>query len=277
MILELNFQPVIAPPPPDPYPSIVSGWRGLHVAEGGRIPNPLGSPGILPPYNPTIKLEMTRDIQLMSYDLMSAFHPAVAESRDKWKRVHGWATAMNNGTGYDNPDDLRRDYVTQFPSVVDATSPNPYYDKMQRSFQGSFITGTLNGYSAWSAVLNVLHTIRIRQFKQSFRAMRAINSLTPNLIWCEPGQDAIDARGFVYEPGTLEAQETLKKIIDHHWFVVGVAEYASYAVRFKGHWLPEGWIVYPFILDRAVSFEARFFRRWESEHYPHPTTIYNPL
>lgn len=275
--MNLSFSFTDSVPPPPPPPVKVTGWRALHFAEGGRRPEPLGSPGVIPPYNPTVKLEMTRDIQLMSYDLMAHFHPAVAADRRKWESAHGWATAMNNGTGYNDPNNPRRDYVTEYPNVVRPTASNPYYDKMMRAFQGGLITGTLNGYSAFSAVMTVLGLVRQGKIRQSLMAMKPVNLLAPNLIWCMPGVDAIDARNFRYVPGTPEAAATLASIIAKRWYVLGTVEWAAYATRLKGHWTPAGWVAYPFILDRPVSFEARFFTWWEADVPPDPLKIYLPV
>jgi hypothetical protein len=211
------------------------GWRGLHVAEGGRRPDPLGSPGVIPPFKPTVALTMSKDIQYMSYDLMAHFSPAVAADRGKWRVMHGTDVAMNNGTGFGSGAPLR-DYVNQ----MDLEAPGfPRYDKMQRTFEGSLITGTL----------------------------------TDGLIWCTPGIDAIDARNFTYVPGTQQAAATLAKIIDKRWYSYAVAEAEDSVFKIRGHW-GEGFVTFPFILDRPVAFNASFFTAWDETYPPDPLKIY---
>lgn len=233
-------------PPATQTPVRYIGWRPLHAMEGGRVPDQsLQSPEVIPPFNPTVGLTMTRDIQLMSYDLMSYFHPAVKADREKWRTTHNHKYAMNNGqgNGYPAPGDSvivsHVDYVTAYPDVRDATATFPRYDKMQRTFAGSFITGRLEG----------------------------------KVIWCEPGVDAIDARNFSYIPGTEEAKKTLDEILVKHWISFAVAAGERGPFRMGGHW-GDGFIVFPFILDRPVSFESRFFESWDETFYPDPLKVY---
>ncbi len=233
--VEITFPSAPVPPPVTRY----VGWRGLHVAEGGRVPEPLGSPGVIPPYAPTVKLEMTEAIQWLGYDLMAHFHPAVKADPEKYSIMHGWNVMMCNRTGFYQPDSPKRDYVNR----RDLTSPLPEYDKAQRTCAGSFITGRVEG----------------------------------NLIWCEPGKDAIDARGFVYNCGTPEADAMLKKIIDNAWYLYAIGETAQGPYKIRGQWIPDGIIVFPFILDRPVSFERRFFAPWDETYLPDPLKVYTPI
>jgi hypothetical protein len=186
------------------------GWRGLHFIgrEGARTH---AQSGVIPPFDPTIALEMTRDIQLMSYELMAHFSPAVKADKEKWHTIHGYKVCMNNfaANGFDGGT-AHPDYVNN--RDLNATNPLKY-DKMQRTFSGSFITGRLEG----------------------------------NVIWCEPGKDAIDARNFVYEPGTPEASITLKSILDNHWYSYGVVE-TKQLFSAQDNWGMG--ILFSFILDR---------------------------
>lgn len=227
----------VAPPPAKKY----VGWRCLHKTEGGRdipqtvnLPNP---PAVVPPYNPTIKLKMTEAIQRLSYDLMRHFCPGLTPSR--WRTMHSDGLAMCNGFGYDAKKDPvpRRDYINKRDLNV---ADWPYYDKMQRTFQGSFLRGTLRD----------------------------------DLIYCNPGIDAIDARNFSYVPGTPEAAELLQTVIDKAWYSIAV-NVGNPPFHFRPTW--GGFIAYPFILDRQVTFEAKFFESWESDELPDPLRIYNPL
>ncbi len=120
------------------------GWRGLHVKEGGRSVPP-GMPAILNPIE-TRALNITRDMQLMSYELMLHFAPALP--REKWRVLHRFDKAMTNGgqNGFDGVDALGRPVLhADYINNRDLTAPLPRYDKMQRSFQGSFIRGEAVG------------------------------------------------------------------------------------------------------------------------------------
>ena len=116
-----------------------TGWRGLHMSEGGRVVAYPGAPAVIPPIE-TYALAMTRGIQLMSFALMLHLNPLITAK--KWHALHGSAVAMNNGkqNGYNN-DIPHVDFV----SGIDVGASLPRYDKMQRTFQGTFITGTLEG------------------------------------------------------------------------------------------------------------------------------------
>jgi hypothetical protein len=140
---------------------------------------------------------------------------------------------------------------------------------MQRTFQGSFLTGKL-GYSVAVAIRDAFR-LAASLGQLSRRSVLALAN--NNVIWCEPGVDAIDARNFTYNPGTPEAAITLQQIIEKRWISFGVAETETVPFRLKDHW-GEGWIVYPFILDRPVSFEARFFERWDADFLPNPLQSY---
>jgi hypothetical protein len=260
----------------EPPPVVrVKGFRGLHRIEGGRQPAP-NSPGVIPPYSPTVKLMMTKDIQLMSYDLAAHFHPAIAADRNKWRIIHGGAFAMNNGpwNGYDHPTEPHplRDYINN----RDLDAPHPYYDKGQRTFAGSLITGKL-GYSVAVAIIDAARlimqaVISPRKTAQTFRS--SFQSLSSNnVIWCEPGVDAIDARNFSYVPGTPEAEATLENILAQQWIGYGVAEGDTGVFKIRPQW-GDGFIAFPFILDRAVSFESRFFAAWDETYYPEPLKVY---
>ena len=122
-----------------PAPALYKGFRGLHVVEGGRDV-PTGMPAILNPIE-TRALSMTEEIQRMSYALMQHFAPTLAKK--KWRALHGHFLAMTNGeqNGFDGGTP-HSDYINN----VDIGTSLPRYDKMQRSFQGSFIRGdVVNG------------------------------------------------------------------------------------------------------------------------------------
>lgn len=116
------------------------GFRGLHILEGGRVPEAPKMPAVIPPID-QIALRMTREIQWMSYLLMQHFCPTLTPQI--WTGVHKWDTAMNNGkqNGYDGGYPLRN-----YPKNENLDSDYwPSYDKMQRTFEGTFIRGELVG------------------------------------------------------------------------------------------------------------------------------------
>lgn len=232
--------------PPAPQPKRYIGWRGLHVQEGGReiptdkIPNP---PAVIPDYTGK-STRMTKDIQLMCYDLQRRFCSAVSKGR--WRMpLHGHGFAMTNkGAGFGWPDTVLRDYVNNLDTnaVDDRGRPAlPEYDKI-RTFQGSFITGTLEG----------------------------------DKIWCQPGVDGIDANGFTYIPGTAAAAATLQKIIDNHWYSIAVAV-GNPPFHVRVQWGAGCVIVFPFIFAQPVAYEARFFERWDADALPEPLKIYKAV
>lgn len=250
MNLTIEF-PRAAPVPPPPAKRWV-GFRALHEVEGGRVPEPTNAvpfpPAVIPPYSPTVALNMTEAIQWMSYDLMRHFCSAVTPTR--WRILHRVAIAMNNGqaNGFDGGTP-HRDYINRkdLTAVKLNGSPDyPRYDKCQRTFEGSFITGVRDG----------------------------------NVIWCAPGIDAIDARSFKYpartnvnDAPTAAQKAILDSIIEHGWYSTAVCA-ADPPFHFRGQWGSGCVIVYPFILDRAVSYEAKFFEPWDETFLPDPVKVY---
>ena len=169
---------------------------------------------------------MTRAIQLMSYELMQEFCTGL--TKERWRIAHQHDFAMNNGAqnGFDGGTP-HVDYV----NGRDVGASLPRYDKMQRVFQGSFITGTLNG----------------------------------DLITCTPGIDAIDA---------TKPLPSIQQILHRRWYVIATAV-GEPPFFVRGQW--GGYLIYPFILDRPVSFESRWFAAWNEDGPPDPLKVYNPV
>jgi hypothetical protein len=84
-----------------------TGWRCLHIAEGGYMSDPDNMPCVRPSFDAP-SIEFTRSMQLLSWELVRR-NPNVTKHR--WKVIHGDTTALTNGNGYFNDDDPRRDYV----------------------------------------------------------------------------------------------------------------------------------------------------------------------
>jgi len=151
MTLSVSITFPASTPPPPPVARVV-GWRGRHyVTENGRPTEWVGAPAIIPAFTDGSVI-MTEPIQRLSYELMKRFCPTMDGGR--WATMHGSFLAMCNRTGFGDPNNPRRDYI----NGLDLTAELPRYDKC-RTFQGSFITGRLEG----------------------------------NLIVCTPGVDGIDA------------------------------------------------------------------------------------
>lgn len=221
-----------------PAPKHYTGWRGLHVVEGGRaIPTDVLAhpPAVIPDYTGQFT-RMTKDIQWMSYDLQRHFCSAV--TKERWRDpLHSHAFAMTNkGAGFGYPGTILRDYVNGRDLNAVAF---PKYDKI-RTFQGSFITGVLEG----------------------------------SYIWCQPGVDGIDANGFTYVPGTPEAAATLQKIIDNHSLYSIAVAVGDPPFHIRAQWGTGCVIVFPFIFAQPVAYESRFFEPWDETFLPDPVKVY---
>ncbi len=243
MKIDLN---VIGETEPPPIVTRYVGFKGLlYPAEGGRAPTDLlpHPPAIIPAYSDRA-VPITEDIQWMSYDLQRHFCEQV--TKERWREpLHHHAFAMTNkGNGYAYPGGIPlRDYINgRDLTAMDGLKPAlPKYDKV-RTYQGSFITGRQEG----------------------------------NLIYCTPGVDGIDANGFRYVPGTPEAALTLNKIIRNVWYSVSVAT-GDPPVHIRQQWGAGCVIVFPFIMDRVVNFEAKYFTPWDDVYLPNPTEVYTPI
>lgn len=122
---------------PNP-PKIYDGWRVLHKVEGGWPNTPLGMPEVMPPKN-ALSVDMTENIQRMSYDLMTSVNSFITPKL--WSAVHDGDRAFTNFQGFDMPGDPRRNYILN----TNMTSELPKYDKAQRVCGGSFIRGEAVG------------------------------------------------------------------------------------------------------------------------------------
>jgi hypothetical protein len=119
--LELHFFAVEAPPVRLPYyrvkPDIEMGdlWR-VNLLEVFPL---VGSQPV----------EMNAEWQQLTYDydLYRYFAPIVDEStaRSRWRILYGYRTAFTNGSGFEEPDDPRADYI----NGRNLDSPLPLWDK----------------------------------------------------------------------------------------------------------------------------------------------------
>lgn len=210
------------------------GWRGLHGIEGGRGA-PTGMPAILPPID-TRALDMTDDIQRMSFALARRFAPSI--DGNKWRAMHGDQVAMTNGEQNGYGSEPHRDIINN----RDLNSPPPRYDKMQRSFAGSFIRGEVIG----------------------------------ERIYCEPGVHGIDAREPMPDTDTIIKNNWYVIACtsgDKIWnFVPDHPAFISDPSFVQGNGDP---VVYPFIFDRVISFPLVWFQRWERDYLPNHLLTYS--
>ncbi len=115
-----------------------SGWRVLHKAEGGYGKTPQGMPEVVPPENP-VGIDMTKEIQRMSFELMKHFNPAITP--ELWSKVHEHDIAFTNYQGFKKPGDPRANFITG----QDLNKELPKYDKAGRICGGMFVTGIERG------------------------------------------------------------------------------------------------------------------------------------
>lgn len=213
---------------PPPAARRYVGWRALHMAEGGRT-IPYLMPAVVPPNN-QIALEMTEAMQLMSFELMRRVNPSITAK--VWRALHKWGLCLNNEPrdGFDGGI-AHRDYVSRLDLDADTL---PRYDKMQRTFQGTFIRGDAVG----------------------------------DRLVCKPGVHGIDARKLPY-PTPTEIVERNWYVIAVNAGPSHAPQNASHFAQGKG-----GLVVYPFIFDAEISFPLAYFARWESDDLPDPVRMY---
>jgi hypothetical protein len=84
-----------------------TGWRCLHIVEGGYQSDPDGQPEVRPSFNAP-SIEFTKSMQLLSWELMSRNSNI---TKNKWRVVYGNTTAFTNGQGYFKSGDPRADWV----------------------------------------------------------------------------------------------------------------------------------------------------------------------
>lgn len=128
--------PIVDPQSPPEKKYI--GWRVLHKAEGGYDENPLNMPSVIPPLNPEA-VEMTEEIQQMSFALMKHFNPDITSKR--WTAVHDHDRAFTNKNGFGKKTAPRRNFITS----SNPGAPLPKYDKAQRLTGGQFVRGEVRG------------------------------------------------------------------------------------------------------------------------------------
>jgi len=70
-------------------------------------------------------------------------------TNQKWRALHGWKTGFNNRNGYENPDDIRADFV----NMLDILRPNPKQEALICG--GAILRGKEEGINLIVETLNV--------------------------------------------------------------------------------------------------------------------------
>lgn len=107
-------------------------WRVLHDVETSKGTWRAGLPEVFPLNGNSWKFD--NSWQMLAY----AMNPGMAGN--KFRSLYRYDKAFTNGTGFDNPNDPRADYVNK----VDLYSPLPRFDKA-RVCGGATITGVVDG------------------------------------------------------------------------------------------------------------------------------------
>ncbi len=132
--LELHFFAVEAPPVRPPY------YRVKHDIEMGDLWR-VNLPEVFPLAG-SVPVEMNAEWQQLSFDLYRNSAPSVDEgtAKSRWRILYGYRTAFTNGSGFEEPDDPRADYV----NGMNLDNPLPLWDK-SRVCGGATITGREDG------------------------------------------------------------------------------------------------------------------------------------
>lgn len=114
--------------------TIYSGWRVLHAAEGG-YPNPNGFPAVHPGDNANIPVQMTKEIQLMSYELNEG-----RITKLKWRALYGSTVAFTNGQSWYQR--VCKDYVNN-RDLLAMEDDKPSLPKLMKGIimSGMFVRG----------------------------------------------------------------------------------------------------------------------------------------
>ena len=132
---------------PPVIPATFNGWRVKYTAEKGNV-NPVGMPAVTPSQWMGTKygtsVSMTKEIQELSFALMTRFNPTI--TRGQWRNVHKGDVAITNYQGFDMAGDPRADFVNgrdlnaELPKLMDGIV-----------FAGSFVRGQVRDGHLWIA------------------------------------------------------------------------------------------------------------------------------
>lgn len=241
-----------------PAPAVrYTGWRCLHIAEGGYQSDPDGQPEVRPSFNAP-PVEFTRSMQLLTWELLKR-NPNISKS--KFPVIFADTTAFTNGQGYFNDSDPRADWV----NGTDTGYPNP---KLMKAIicGGMFIRGEA-GYSVMQAVTDALALAR--QMVLAPRSLignvrRSVAALaTNNVLRCSPGVHGIDARGTML---------TVEEVIEKDWcFAATTCRYPNVSHFPQGGGGP---VMIPYFLIEPVTYPLAWFVRWDETSLPDPIKLY---
>lgn len=182
-------------------------------------------------------LDMTQAVQEMSYKLMLHFNQAI--QGPDWNPKKIWSNVHKYDIAFTNEEGFEKpgDPRRNYILNEDLTFDYPKYDKQGRLCGGAFIHG-----------------------------LAEIDHQGRDVLRCKPGIHGIDARGPMPEVETIAAR---------NWYFFALNYFPDHVEHFaQGQGQP---VAIPFIFDRDVVFERRFFEPWEGETPPDPLKIYHPL
>lgn len=136
----MTLKKLVSPSPQESY------YRVLHDVEIGGIWR-AGLPEVFL-FDPQAATPMNEELQWLMYDLFRWGAPSQDEARaeNKWTSLYQYDRAFTNGTGFNDPSDLRANYI----SGDDLGYPLPRLDKY-RVCGGASLKGT-EGYSLMLAL-----------------------------------------------------------------------------------------------------------------------------
>lgn len=182
-----------------------------------------------------VGLDMTDSIQQMSYDLMLYFNKAI--QTPDWNPKKIWTNIHDHDRAFTNGQGFNNDGDPRRNYILkeNLDSPFPKYDKQGRLCGGAFIRG-----------------------------LAEVDSLGREIIRCKPGVHGIDA---------TKPLPSIQTIVNNNWYFFAINYFPTHVEHFaQGQGQP---IAIPFIFDRDVKFERKFFEVWESDVLPNPLKIYN--
>ena len=209
------------------------GWRVLHKDEGGHPRTPNGMPEVIPPVVQRA-LDMTKEIQEMSFNLMKHFNKDITPKL--WTNVHDGERAFTNFNGFGNGKQgggPRANFITS----SDLSAPLPRYDKMGRLCGGMFVRGVQQG----------------------------------NELVCTPGKHGIDANKPLPDIQTIVDNNWYFFAIVWYQAKGKKPGYVSHFPAGKGS---DGPVAIPFIFNMDVKFPIEYFEKWEADELPDSVKYY---
>lgn len=231
-----------------------NGWYCLHASEGGYV-NPVGLPAIRPSLDAYPPVNMTKEIQWMSYNLNEG-----RITKAKWRALYGSTVALTNGQSWYQK--VCRDYVNGLDLNALDEFGNPSLPKLMKGliFGGMFIRGE-SQYSLTQAIKNIVTMTRVKSFSAFRKSF--ISALTlPNVLLVTPGIGAIDAHQPIPSIATIKEKNWYMQCVtsgDRIWNILGST-------------IP---LLAPYILNVPSRYPLEWFKPWNRNYLPNPLTT-NP-